>query len=865
MTTVAPKEQYPGKLFSTLKYKSAKEKKTHTSVSPYTIMVQEGRYSFDTGKIQTFGVADYTITAAMLVASAAIGVFYVIKDRHHSNVNEYLLGGRRMHYIPVSMSMMVTYLSALSLLGAPVEVYRMTGFNLWGIVIVLGSVSTLYTVMGGMKAVLWADTLQAGIIIVGCIVLVIKGSAAVGGFSVAWAIAENRSRIKFDEISFDPTTTYSVWAYIFGFGTLWMGSYGVSQPEVQRTLSCSTLRTAQIALGINAVGYMLVYILLVTVGVIMFAFYSDCHPVSFNIIDKNDQLLPLMVMDILGDLPGLPGLFISAILCGSLSTISSVLNALGVVIPDDVIKPFCLKHLDPFSPMYRLSYLYFTLVSISVASVVGSIVSFVSGPVKPKSLDPRLICPLFDKLFPFLPERVLKPLRFGINHEGKTHPIMEVEGRYSIDTGKIRTFGVADYTITVTMLVASAAIGIFYIIKDRHHSNVNEYLLGGRRMHYIPVSMSMMVTYLSALSFLGAPVEVYRSNTMVIWNGASLAFGCVIVSRTFLPFFYQLGITNVFQGFYTSVVLYAPSIAVSAVTGFNLWGIVIVLGLVSTLYTAMGGMKAVLWADTLQAGIIIVGCIVLVIKGSAAVGGFSVAWAIAENRSRIKFDEALGINAVGYTLVYILLVMVGVIMFAFYSDCHPVSFNIIDKDDQLLPLMVMDILGDLPGLPGLFISAILCGSLRDPFSPMYRLSYLYYSLVATVVVGVVGSIVSLLTGSVKPESLDPRLICPLFDKLFPFLPERVLKPLRFGIDHEGFLEMRFDKQVRTTVLVPFLIAMGGMKAVLWTDTLQGSIMIIGCIALVIKGSAAVGGFSVAWAIAENRSRIKFDEYGGVEY
>ncbi|XP_067672714.1 sodium-dependent multivitamin transporter-like [Haliotis asinina] len=74
---------------------------------------------------------------------------------------------------------------------------------------------------------------------------------------------------------------------------------------------------------------------------------------------------------------------------------------------------------------------------------------------------------------------------------------------------------------------------------------------------------------------------------------------------------------------------------------------------------------------------------------------------------------------------------------------------------------------------------------EDPFYPMYRLSYLYYSLVAAVVVSFVGAIVSLLTGPVKPESVDPRLICPLFDKLFPFLPERVLKPLRFGINHKG--------------------------------------------------------------------------------
>ncbi|XP_046352962.2 sodium-coupled monocarboxylate transporter 2-like [Haliotis rufescens] len=69
--------------------------------------------------------------------------------------------------------------------------------------------------------------------------------------------------------------------------------------------------------------------------------------------------------------------------------------------------------------MYRLSYLYYSLVALLVVCAVGSIVSFLTGPVKPETLDPRLICPLFDKLFPFLPERVLKPLRFGIVHKGK--------------------------------------------------------------------------------------------------------------------------------------------------------------------------------------------------------------------------------------------------------------------------------------------------------------------------------------------------------------------------------------------------------------------------------------------------------------
>ncbi|XP_071105136.1 sodium-coupled monocarboxylate transporter 2-like [Haliotis cracherodii] len=386
-------------------------------------MKVQGDYSITTGKIKTFGLADYGVTSAMLVVSAAVGIFYVIKDRHRGTMTEYVLGGRHMHYIPVSMSLMVTFISALSLLGAPVEVYRsntmmiwlpvaavagvlvagrifipffyqlninnvfkmvhtamvlyapslavssVTGLNVWALVFVFGSVTTLCTALGGMKAVLWTDTFQAVVMVVGVATLMVRSAAAVGGFRSAWAIADNRSRIKLDEFSLDPSTRYSVWSFMVGGTVMLTAMYGVHQAEVQRTLSCSTLGYAQIAMAINSVGLVLVYALLVMTGVAMFAFYSDCHPVSFNIIDKDMQLLPLLVMDILGDVPGLPGLIMSSILCGSLryycvgvsgnvmplnikfpislsSTVSSVLNALGTVIPDDFITPFCLEDLS---------------------------------------------------------------------------------------------------------------------------------------------------------------------------------------------------------------------------------------------------------------------------------------------------------------------------------------------------------------------------------------------------------------------------------------------------------------------------------------------------------------------------------------
>lgn len=72
----------------------------------------------------------------------------------------------------------------------------------------------------------------------------------------------------------------------------------------------------------------------------IFARYYACDPVSNDIISSDDQLLPLFVMDVLGDYPILPGLLVAGLTCGSLSTVSSALNSLTAIITEDYVKAF---------------------------------------------------------------------------------------------------------------------------------------------------------------------------------------------------------------------------------------------------------------------------------------------------------------------------------------------------------------------------------------------------------------------------------------------------------------------------------------------------------------------------------------------
>lgn len=74
-------------------------------------------------------------------------------------------------------------------------------------------------------------------------------------------------------------------------------------------------------------------------GLAIYTKYRNCDPVAIGRINSNDQLMPLYVMDMLSEYPGVPGLFIAGIFSAGLSTISATVNSMAAVILEDFIKP----------------------------------------------------------------------------------------------------------------------------------------------------------------------------------------------------------------------------------------------------------------------------------------------------------------------------------------------------------------------------------------------------------------------------------------------------------------------------------------------------------------------------------------------
>uniref|UniRef100_A0A8C1D404 Sodium-dependent multivitamin transporter n=1 Tax=Cyprinus carpio carpio TaxID=630221 RepID=A0A8C1D404_CYPCA len=338
----------------------------------------------------------------------------------------------------------------------------------------------------------------------------------------------------------------------------------------------------------------------------------------------------------------------------------------------------------------------------------------------------------------------------------------------------LHTSHTVDYVIFVVLLVASAGIGLYYAFSGGRQRTTQEFLLADRSMRCLPVSLSLLATFQSAVAILGAPSEIYTHGTQYWFLGCSYFLGLLIPAHIFIPVFYRLRLSSAYQYLelrfsksvricgtmtfifqmviYMGVVLYAPALALNAVTGFDLWGAVLAIGLVCTLYTALGGLKAVIWTDVFQTIVMFAGQLAVIIVGTHQAGGIAEVWRKAQNGSRISGLDlnpdplerhtfwTLGVGGIFLMLalygvnqaqvqrylcsrtekeaimscyavfpcqqiVLTLGCLMGLVMYARYGEESP-----LDQGYMVL-YFVMDVLRDLPGLPGLFVACLFSGAL----------------------------------------------------------------------------------------------------------------------------------------------------------
>ncbi|BFF91108.1 sodium-coupled monocarboxylate transporter 2 [Drosophila madeirensis] len=221
---------------------------------------------------------------------------------------------------------------------------QVTGINIHLINTAVSSVCVFYTMLGGIKAVVWTDVVQAGVMLLSVVLVAILGTSHTGGLSNVLENASEGGRLDFN-FGIDPRLRVTFWSGIFSGLLMWTGKVGLDQSCVQRIVSLPSYAHAKKSLIIAGIGFLFIMTFTCFIGIIMFAYYYGCDPIQAGLVSKPDKLMPFFIQDIMGHLIGMPGIFISCVFSASLSSLSASLNSFAGVVYFDYIKPH-IRHTD---------------------------------------------------------------------------------------------------------------------------------------------------------------------------------------------------------------------------------------------------------------------------------------------------------------------------------------------------------------------------------------------------------------------------------------------------------------------------------------------------------------------------------------
>ncbi|OWF48977.1 sodium-coupled monocarboxylate transporter 1 [Mizuhopecten yessoensis] len=108
-------------------------------------------------------------------------------------------------------------------------------------------------------------------------------------------------------------------------------------------------------------------------------------------------------------------------------------------------------------------------------------------------------------------------------------------------------FDAWDWVAFAAMLGISAGIGIFYALRGRREASTAEFLMGGRNMQLLPIAISILVSFMSAILILGTPAEMYMEGTQYFLYVIGIMLAVVLAALIFVPLLYPLNLTSSFE------------------------------------------------------------------------------------------------------------------------------------------------------------------------------------------------------------------------------------------------------------------------------------------------------------------------------
>jgi len=254
----------------------------------------------------------------------------------------------------------------LLLLALPIN--ALFGFNIRTIIIVTGVAVTLYSMLGGIRAVVWTDAIQGIVLILGAVVsaLVLTFSMPEGPAQVFEIASAND---KFSLGSFGASLSESTFWVVLIYGLfINLQNYGIDQNFVQRYMATSTDKKAKGSALFGALLYVPVSVIFFYIGTALFSYYTaqpELLPAELHQPGNGDKVFPHFIVN--GLPTGITGLLIAAIFAAGMSTVSTSLNSTATIILTDYYQRYINKNASESSSM---AVLYISSVVIGFLGVL---------------------------------------------------------------------------------------------------------------------------------------------------------------------------------------------------------------------------------------------------------------------------------------------------------------------------------------------------------------------------------------------------------------------------------------------------------------------------------------------------------------
>lgn len=347
--------------------------------------------------------------------------------------------------------------------------------------------------------------------------------------------------------------------------------------------------------------------------------------------------------------------------------------------------------------------------------------------------------------------------------------------KYSLGKTEFR-FGWLNYLTLIVYLAAMLMVGVYF---SKRNKNTNDFFRGGQRIPWWAAACSIFATMLSSLTYMSVPAKAYMTNWEYLLGYPAIFLTAILVIYLIMPFFRRIDATSayeylekrfnkgarylgstffiVFQIGRMAIVMFLSALALAAITPLSPTHCILIMGVLSIIYSTLGGVEAVIWTDTIQTFVLLGSAILIFIliilklddgfdefiHVAAADNKFSMVnwdwdlfsyttaafWVIiigsfGQNLVSYGSDQAViqrymttsdqkkaaksiitnGIIAVPAGLLFF---AVGTALYVFYKS-HPANLDPSFQNDAIMPLFIVQ---EIPaGLAGLIIAGVFAAA-----------------------------------------------------------------------------------------------------------------------------------------------------------